>query len=490
MNAVLNNPSAIGLLCLTFMSVVVFEVDSTNQVRGTQSDFGAIDTYIKDQMKQLGIPGMALGIVHEDQIIHLQGFGEADSTGQLVTPQTPFQIGSLTKSFTALAVMQLVEAGKTALDAPVQKYIPWFTLADQDAAAKITVRNLLNQSSGLSTKDGNRFWNSDLNMEEAVRELQTVHLGYPVGTKYQYCNMNYVILGVLIEKVSGQSYADFVNEHILIPLGMHNSYTSHDNAVANGLAEGHYYVLGHAFSRDGIYPPAYLATGLLSASAEDLAHYAIAQLNHGNFHGRTILSTAGMTELHVPAIPMGAGSYYYAMGWAVGTTNGMPITKHSGDIISYHSIVMLQPGSKWGVILLANASGFEQIMQVDHIAQGVMDLLNQKQPIPVSLPFMFHFLYWGVLLTPLMQIIGIVRGLLHFQAGVISQPWQVTLTVVVNLTIAFLFLFKIPGLIPFPLSSLRVFYPELGYGLIGSAVLGFGWSIAYPILRWIEFIRS
>jgi len=490
MSTFLNLPSMIGVLGLTLMSVLMFRFDNARQVQETQVDFRDIDLYLKDQMQQLGIPGMAIGIVHEDQIVHWQGFGEADSTGRPVTPQTPFQIGSLTKSFTALAVMQLVEDGKVDLDAPVQKYLPWFTLADKDAAARITVRNLLNQSSSISTTDGNRFWNSNASMDNAVRQMSDVQLRYPVGTKYQYCNMNYVILGVVIEKVSGESYADYVNEHILIPLDMRNSYTSHEDALANGLAEGHYYILDHAVTRDGVYPPAYLSTGLLSASVEDLTHYAIAQLNEGKYGEQTILSKDRMTELHTPGISMGAGDYHYAMGWAVGTTDGIHIIKHNGDIISYHSIVMLEPESKWGVVLLANASGFEQIMQIDDMAEGVMELLNNKQPARVSLPFMFRLLYWGVLLTPLLQLVGIVRGLLHVQSGLVIQPWGVVVTVVLNLVVAFLYLFKIPGLVPFPLSSLLVFYPELGYGLIASAFLGFGWSTAYPVLRWIQLIRS
>jgi len=486
----LHNSSLYGFAGLIFTFGLIFNNMNVAPMPSTTSDFDAIDGYINSEMQRLGIPGMALGIVHGDQAVHMQGFGAADSAGRLITPQTPFQIGSLTKSFTALAVMQLVDADKIELDVPVQKYIPWFTLADQDAATRITVRNLLTQTSGISTMNGNRFWNSDANMEEAVQQMSDIHLSYPVGTKYQYCNMNYVILGVLIEKASGQSYKEYVNEHILTPLNMHNSYTYHEDAANNGLVEGHYYILGHVFARDGIYPPAYLTTGLLSASAEDLTHYAIAQLNDGKFGNQRVLSEAGMTELHKPANSMGAGDYRYAMGWAVGTSNGISIIKHNGDIISFHSIMMLEPESKWGIVLLANASGFEQIAQVDDIAEGVMELLNNKQPTRVSLPFMFRFLYWGVLLTPLVQIIGVFRGLFNYQNGAVIQPWQVIVTVILNLAVGMIYLFKIPGLVPFPLSSLQVFYPELAYGLISSAILGFGWSVAYPVLRWVQLVRS
>jgi CubicO group peptidase (beta-lactamase class C family) len=136
-----------ALICLTLIVSLTLGNVKASPTLQAEPDFAAIDAYI---------PGMALGIVWDGQIAHLQGFGVADSSGRAVTPQTPFYLGSVTKSFTALAVMQLVEAGKIDLDAPVQEYLPWFELADKEAAAKITVRNLLNHTTGISTIDGDR----------------------------------------------------------------------------------------------------------------------------------------------------------------------------------------------------------------------------------------------------------------------------------------------------------------------------------------------
>ena len=111
---------------------------------------------LKKQLNALNIPGASLAIVEGDQIVHTQGFGVTHSGGETPVPQTPFFIGFATKSFTALAVMQLVEAGKVELDAP-QRYLPWFTLADSQASTQITVRHLLNQTSGLSQISGMIF---------------------------------------------------------------------------------------------------------------------------------------------------------------------------------------------------------------------------------------------------------------------------------------------------------------------------------------------
>jgi CubicO group peptidase (beta-lactamase class C family) len=116
--------------------------------------FDAIDAYLEEQMRRLNLPGVSLAIVEGQQIVHLRGFGRARPGGEAPSPQTPFFIGSLTKSFTALAVMQLVEAGQVELDAPLQRYLPWFRVADPQASAQITVRHLLNQTSGLSVWPG------------------------------------------------------------------------------------------------------------------------------------------------------------------------------------------------------------------------------------------------------------------------------------------------------------------------------------------------
>jgi CubicO group peptidase (beta-lactamase class C family) len=117
--------------------------------QSTPANFDAVDKYISTKMKELGIPGAALVIVEGDQIVHLKAFGVADASGRPVTPQSPFFTGSTGKSFTALAIMQLVEAGKIKLDKPVQMYLPWFRVADADASKTITVRQLLNMNSGI-----------------------------------------------------------------------------------------------------------------------------------------------------------------------------------------------------------------------------------------------------------------------------------------------------------------------------------------------------
>ena len=466
------------LVCLTLMLALTIGHVTASPTLQAETDFAAVDAYVTEQMNNLGIPGMALGIVRGGQITHVQGFGVADSSGRAVTPQTPFYIGSVTKSFTALAVMQLVEAGKIDLDAPVQTYLPWFELADKEASAKITVRNLLNQTTGISEKDGNRVWSTQQALEEYVRRLGTIQLTQPVGTVFQYSNINYSIAGLIVEKVSGQSYAEYVTEHIFEPLDMRHSYASRAPALADGLAARHYYMFGRVFGLEGAIPPANLPAGLLIASVEDLSHYAIAHLNGGHYGDTSILSPQGIAELHAPAIAISEDKHY-AMGWGVYTVDGIPIVSHTGDDGHMHSVVMLMPDRDSGFVLLANASGFEQKDQVDGIAVGVFFLLNGKTPTPVALPFSSRILYWSILLTPLLQVLGIV---LVWRKRQSAKGWGVLLTVGLNLAVV-AFLFGFAQLIPFPFPSLLVFFPDVGYGLVVVATLGIGWSVNYTAMN-------
>lgn len=464
------------LICLNLMlALTLGNVHASPPLQG-ETDFSAIDDYVATQLNDLGIPGMALGIVQDGEIVHLQGFGVADSSGRAVTPQTPFYLGSVTKSFTALAVMQLVEAGKIDLDAPVQEYLPWFELADKEASAKITVRNLLNQTTGISTKDGTRFGSSQQGLEETVRGLNVIQLTQPVGTTFQYSNLNYSIAGLIVEKVSGQPFADYVTQHIFEPLDMRHSYASRAPAVADGLAEGHHYMFGHAFRREYAVPPSGVPEGFLIASVEDMSHYAIAQLNGGRYGDTSVLSPQGIGELHAPAIPAG-GDADYAMGWAVGKMDGESAVWHSGDDGSNHSMVILMPDRGLGISLLANASGFEQLVQVDAIALGVLSLLNGQAPAPVSVPWRLPFLYWAIMLAPLLMILGIAISWRYWRNKGVGH---ILVVVLLYSGVALLWLIVVPQLTNgFLWSGMRVNHPELFYDLMAGVILGFGWSVIY-----------
>jgi len=380
--------------------------------------FDAIDAYIEQQMRRLHIPGASLAIVEGDKIVHQCGFGRARPGGEVPTSQTPFFIGSLTKSVTATAVMQLVEAGKVELDAPVQRYLPWFRVADPQASARMTVRHLLNQTSGLPSLPGFAAL-ADLDdrpdaTERQVRALSKLKITHPVGSVVQYCNLNYMILGLIVEVASGEPYAGYIQNHIFEPLRMGHSYTSKAVAKQDGLAMGHRHWFGYPFPAPNLrVPRGALPAGQLISCAEDMAHYLIAHLNGGHFGDAQILSGAGIDELHrgtVDWIEFGTSRGRSGMGWFnidVGPTRTL---SHAGNVPDFSAFMALVPEYKTGVVILFNADPYGLPMITEEVGMGLTVLLAGQQPPPARLDFI-QWIMRLLPLIPLLQVVGVLATL-------------------------------------------------------------------------------
>jgi CubicO group peptidase (beta-lactamase class C family) len=483
-----------GLVCgiLALLALSFMALPGTAAPRAAPADFAAIDRYVEQELQATRLPGLALGIVQGDQIVHLKGFGVADPSGRPVTPQTPFIIGSTTKSMTALAIMQLVEAGKVELDAPVQRYLPWFHIADAEASARITVRQLLNHTSGLPTTTGGEFVTSpdmsDGALEQRVRALGTAELSAPVGTIWQFCNANYVVLGLIVQTVAGQSYETYLQEHLFTPLAMHQTFTSPVAAQQHGLAIGYRYWFGVPVSADMPYYRGELPAGFVISSAEDMAQYLIAHLNAGHYRGAQILSPAGIAELHRPAVPlMGASDIFYGMGWYIMPTNGVPTVRHVGETANFHANIVLVPEGRWGVVLLMNGnSAFLGKSRIEGIAVGVTSLLVGRA-LPDAASFYDTIIFYIIILgIAALQVVGIIRSLGKLRRwrtqparrphGWLALMWHVVMPVVLNLIPALLFLVGAPQLFG-PLSGLIYVAPDLGYVMVVSGVVALSWSV-------------
>jgi CubicO group peptidase (beta-lactamase class C family)/membrane protease YdiL (CAAX protease family) len=352
---------------------------------------GGIDRFVDEQMDARQVPGYALAIVHGTEVAHQRGFGDADGSGRPVTVDTPFVLGSVTKSFTALAVMQLVDAGTVSLDAPISRYVPELRLAD-GAERRITVRQLLNQTSGIPALAGGQLLRSvgDGTLEDAARELDGTTLSAPPGTRFEYANGNYVLLGLVIERSSGESYGDYVQRHIFEPLGMHNSFASPEAAKAAGLAVGHRYWFGFPVEHGPTSPDAVRPAGYLMSSAADMARYLAMYLNDGLLDGRRIISPEALETM---LTPVGAGELgpwadqqetRYAMGWFVGGPWQEPALLHPGRDPDASAMIVLLPQQRLAMVTLANAS-FELPLpggasSLQRISRGVVSLLVGEQP--------------------------------------------------------------------------------------------------------------
>lgn len=371
------------LFCITMLlgilsSQIVFGEDRANQYQD-------IYKYIENQMEQYNIPSLSLGIVKNGTTVFLKGFGNANSSVQRVTPQTPFIIGSVSKSFTALAVMQLAELGRINLDDGVDKYLPWFVAEYQGKSQVITVRQLLHHTSGIKPfYDG--MVDSNVTIEQLVRgELNSTELNTVPGTCSDYSNANYIILGEIIQRVSGQSYEDYITEKIFKPLEMKHSYLSKTSAVKDGLATGHQKWFGFPVESDVPYFKYSLPEGQIISCAEDMLHYISALLNKGVYNNIRILSEEGVKELfntevqeeYVPSGIKGTASYY-GFGWRIIYDNDkISMIQHTGETANYHANVVLKLDEGIGVVELDSLGGD---MSPVSIGVGVADIMSGGQP--------------------------------------------------------------------------------------------------------------
>jgi CubicO group peptidase (beta-lactamase class C family) len=477
------------LIAVLATMTLAFELFAVKPVLGNQVPGGynqdhsyeEIDAYVDEQLKALNIPGASLAIIEGDKIVHVKGFGVSGPDGEAPTPQTPFIICSLTKSFTALAVMQLVEAGKIDLDAPVQRYLPWFHVADPQASAQITVRHLLNQTSGLSQTAGMiplaDFDDSPDATERQARGLATFALTRPVGSVFEYSNMNYNLLGLVIEAVSGETYADYIQSHIFTPLEMSHSYTSKAEAQQNDLAVGYQSWFGTPVAVPDLpVPSGSLPSGQLISSAEDMAHYLIAHLNEGRYGEVQILSPDGIAELHRPAVnaaTMGVEMGEYGMGWFIEQTRQGTRIWHNGTAPDFFSYMALLPGQNRGIVLLVNANQMLINFALIEVGAGAASLLAGIQP--ESVPWgVIPWALRGFLLIPVFQVIGALATLRligRWRRDVNRRPGPIRMWVV------YILLPLIPNLL----------LVALGLTLLGSDMLGF-MLLFMPDLSWLALV--
>ena len=479
--------------------VVVLLVISIPPVGQAQQapDIPAIDAYIENHMAEHQIPGLALSIVHNDEIVYTQGYGVAGPDGTAITPQTPFIIGSTSKSFTALAVMQLVEAGKIDLDAPIQDYLPWFSLADPEQTQQITVRHLLTHTSGFSSLQGDKDILNDDTSDEAleanIRELADTSLSRPVGESFEYSNTNYDILGLIVQTVSGQSFEDYIEEFIFTPLEMNNSYTSKAEAEANGLVVGHTYFFGSPrVSADAPYPRRKIPAGFLISSAEDLGHYLIAQLNGGRYGGEQILSPEYVTLMHQPAVETGFEGWSYAFGWRTKLVEGEPSVRHGGDTSNFHSDMAFSPTRGWGVAILINYTGApifhvlnEPVNEVLRMASGYDSGYAAADSSGTIM------VVWGIII--LLVVLNITLwGIFYWRrwhrGRQLRLVWHILLPLALDILLMWLILVFVPNLIDSTLPILLVFAPDLALILLVCGV-ALGLTALTRVVVYLAFAR-
>ncbi|MEP7209199.1 MAG: serine hydrolase domain-containing protein [Alphaproteobacteria bacterium] len=335
------------------------------------------------------LPAAAAVVVQGDAVSYV-AFGK-DADGRKMTSGSRFYIGSLSKAFTAAAVLQLVEQGRIDLDAPVQRYLREFRLADPRGAA-ITVRHLLNQTSGLADV-GFQQWASPQPsaLKDVAPRLAKVRLVSAPGAHFNYHNPNYEILARLVEVVSGQPFTDYMRDHVFLPLGMADTFTVDvQDEQRDGAPRGHIYAFGHYFA---VPTPRYFINGAggVVTTPQDYSRWLIAQMREGvGPDGVRVLSADSVRLSHTPSPTSGE----YGFGW---NRRGDRVS-HSGGLPTYGAYSAMQGD--------AAIAMFVPVVSVAapsrEIVLGALDRLEGKTVEPIGADGMWWIDYVAATLVVLM----------------------------------------------------------------------------------------
>lgn len=336
--------------------------------RASVGAVGDLDAYVERALRDWSVPGVAVAVVKDDEVVHIRGYGVLENgKAEQVDTNTLFSIGSCTKAFTATALAMLVADGKLEWDRPVVAYMPSFRLADPYATANATARDLLTNRSGAPgiAKGEIAIYGRTRTSEEVLDEVAKL-TGWSFRERFDYSNAMYVAAGELVPAVTSRTYHDFVSERLLLPLAMVRSTTStatlasRTNVAAPHRRTGGSTRVVRPFNVDHLVP-----AGSIHSSAAEMARWIRLQLAHGRIGDRRLLDEALVRMTHEPAVviprdPLWMQSFpaadilTWGMGWTVSTYRGERVVEHVGIGGGMHAGVGLMPGRNLGVVILTN----------------------------------------------------------------------------------------------------------------------------------------
>lgn len=362
-------------------------------------DWQGVEAYVFEKMRKTNLPGLSIAAVKDGEVVYARGFGFRDvESGAAMTPQTRVGIGSVTKSFTALAIMMLVEEGKISLDDPVDKFVP---MALRPLGEPVRIWHLLTHSSGIPALAYAEAFIRHVIGEEAtwlpiasvddLKAFMSDAEGWAVakpGERFFYLNEGYLLLGRIIEVASGKSYEVFVKERILEPLGMSRT-TFRREDVASDPDWATPYVIDREGKRiPSRFPFGISADGGLISTVLDLSNYLRFYLARGRWSETQLISPESLEQMETPKIPLPSplfGDEGYGFGWSVYPDFlGHKLVAHSGSVLVHTAFAGYIPDAGIGIAVLANASG-HPLSQI-----GMVALATMLGKDPNELPFVRH----------------------------------------------------------------------------------------------------
>ncbi len=334
----------------------------------------AIDKIAQEQVDQKKVASFAVGVVKDGRLVLARGYGFADLENQVpATAETVYRLGSITKQFTAMAIMLLAEEGKLSVDDELTKFLPDFPTHDN----KITLRHLLNHTSGIksytSLRNFPKLARSDYSHNELLALFKDEPLEFEPGTKWGYCNSGYYLLGMVIEKASGQKYEEFLTERIFQPLGMSDTRYGHLRPLIPRRAMGYRRSPEGLVNDDYISMDAPFAAGALVSTVLDLIKW------HQALEQNALLSSESYQAMYKPAKLTGGATRPYGFGWQLGDLAGHKNIGHGGGIPGFSTMIMRYPDDRLAVIVLSNTSTANSGAVAKEIAKVMLGVEDEPQ---------------------------------------------------------------------------------------------------------------
>lgn len=325
-----------------------------------------VDVIVNENLEAFNVPGFALGIVVDNQIIFTRGYGTRKVNEELsVSEHTLFPIGSCTKAFTALMLGQLVEEGLVDWDDRVRKYIPEFSVLNQNTTTHLTIRDLLAHRTGMARHDSIWIF-SDISRSDIIGILKKLEPQCELREEFQYNNFMYSIAGIIIERVTGQSWEEAIKQRIFDPLKMKDT-----NVSIQQLTKSSDYSSPHAennglervLSFRNLYPcnPG----GGINSNVIDMTKWVALNLSQGTISNEKIIDSQTLREMYAIQMPFPQSPQLthevtqrlgYGLGWLIGKYRGYNSVSHGGDIDGFSSEVFMLPAEKIGLVILTNSS--------------------------------------------------------------------------------------------------------------------------------------
>lgn len=360
-------------------------VQSAGQYAKALSD---IEAFVEKRRGELGIPGMSLVIVKDDQVIYMKGLGYKDYENKItVTPDTQFAIGSATKAFTALSVLMTADEGKLSLDDSPKKLLPYFKMYDPETDKNITIRDLMCHTSGLNRTDLAMI-TGKLNRAELIQVAAQAKPTAKLREKFQYQNIMFAAAGEIVTQAQKMPWERFVPERIFAPLGMTNS-----NMSMKQMAKAKDHSLGYTYNFDTKETKSLpfrdidevAPAGSINSSARDMAEWLRFVMNGGTVNGKRLVSEKGYEEWLKPQMKMNpSGTVNYGLGWMLRDWNGLKVVEHGGNIDGFNSLVAMIPEKKLGFVMLTNVSASSLGNDIMPIIWS--NILNEPKSESVKLP--------------------------------------------------------------------------------------------------------